>query len=210
LRTSRFTDRQAWVKGLVLGGVICVVIGLFYFLDLRPTFRHIEQYKREIMSLTAENDTYHKEILGFKKPTLKETRTWQVLSTHLRMLIPEKGDILQAARLLAEMAARNHLMDVSIKMPTHSASSPSIKQIAGNETSPTKKEAFQNLQIHSFSMEMSFISSLQDGVAFLDEIATNQKRLLQFEMVDIVKDFPFIRTKVVLRFYYGGKLNVKE
>lgn len=207
---SWLSGQPGWVKGVISGCGICIFMGLVYFLDIRPTFSHIEQYKSEIAALTAKNDASRKEILRFKKPTPEEVSSWRRLSAYLRKRIPEEKETLLAARLLAEKAVRNGLMDVSIKVPTHSASSPAPTQIAGAQLSKTKKGVFEHLKIHSFAMEITYVSSLQDGLAFLDEVVTNPDRFLQLEKVEIMKDFPFIRTKALVRFYYGGRLNVKE
>ena len=204
------SKQSGWVKGVIFGCAICTFIALIYFIDIRPLFQHIEQYKGEIAALTTKNDASRKEILRFKKPTPEEVSSWGTLSAYLRERIPEEKETLLAARLLAEEAVRNSLMDVSIKVPTHSASSPTLSQIAGGQPSKTKKGIFEQLKIHSFAMEITYVSSLQASLAFLDEVITNPDRFLQLEKVEIMKDFPFIRTKVLVRFYYGGRLNVKE
>jgi len=193
-----------------LGGGIFVFIVLAYLLDFRPIFKKITFDRQRIASLIAENDTYRREILHFKKPTRNEVRSWEILSAYLRKRIPKDQETLLAARLLAEKAAQNHLMDVSIRVPTSSAASPIFTQIAGKRTSVAAKRPLTPFKIHTFRMEINYVSSLKKSLSFLDEIETNSVRYLELTRVKIMKDFPFIRTSAIIRFYYGGHLSVKE
>ncbi len=211
MKTQWLSDQPGWVKSIILGTGICVFIGLMYFLDFRPTFRKIKQEQNRIAALTVENDAFRKEIIHFKKPTPKEIQSWESLSGYLRERIPREKETLLAARLLAEKAAQNQLMDVTIKVPTVSASSLVISQIAGKHpTVKTRQSLFKQFGIQSFDMEMDYVSSLKSSLAFLDAIGTNPTRYLETTQVKISKDFPFIRTNVIIRFFYGGRLNVKE
>ncbi len=211
MKFSWFHEQPPWLKALILGGGIGVAIGVFYLLDLHPKFQSIEKQKREITRLTAENDSYRKEILRFKKPTKAERTSWKTLSSKLIKRIPEAKDVLKAAKLLAEKAVEYHLMEVNIKMPTQLQTPTGPLTIAGKEAIPSaEKQLIKELKLQSFMMEISYTSSLKESLSFLDALITDPNTFLHVKKVIFKKDFPFIQTQASIRFYYGGDLHVEE
>ena len=211
MKTGWFKSLPAWGKGLILGGILAAAGILFYLLDISPLFHCIEQKNGEIVSLTKQNDAYRKEILRFKRPTEKEYASWDTLSGRLRELVPRDRDVLAAARFLATYATRYSLMDVTIKMATDSAATNTLTPIAGRRAEQEiKKDAFATLGIKTYVMEMAFVASFKNSAKFLDDIAMTSPRCFQVKKAQIEKDFPFIRTTLFIRFYYGGELNVKK
>ena len=210
MKTTQFSDRPVLVKSLILGGGLCLVIGLFFFLDIRPRFIRIEHQKKMIKSLTNEIEQYRRKIIGFKKPTKEEIEAWDSLTNRLKRRVPPTKDVLKAARLLADKAVEAHLMSVAIKMAVRNTSQGVVK-IAGKEKSPPASDpTLKALKIHSFLMEVSYTSSLKDSLTFLDALTTDSEHFLQLENVKLEKDFPFIHTEALVRFYYGGDLDVKK
>jgi len=211
MKTGWFKSLPAWGKGLILGGILAAAGGLFYLLDVSPLFHRIEQKNGEIVALTKQNDAYRKEILRFKRPKEKEYASWDTLSGRLRELVPRDKDVLAAARFLATYATRYNLMDVTIKMSTDSAATNALTPIAGRHAEQKiKKDAFATLGIKTYVMEMAFVASFKNSAKFLDDIAMTSPRFFQVKKAQIEKDFPFIRTTLFIRFYYGGELNVKK
>ncbi len=212
MKSDWFDSWPLWVKAGTLGTGIVVLVGLFYLLDFHPRFQRIEAYKKEISQLAKINETYRKEILSFKKVTSEELASWRTLSVKLRRRIPSEKDLLGAARLLAEKAVENHLMDVSIKTPSSQEKVMGPSRIASRVKKSVSKKSdfFKAFRLHYFVMKMSYLSSLKDSLAYLDALSNIPRYFLVLDDVVLKKDFPFIRTEVKIRFYYGGKLNVEE
>jgi len=211
MKTEWFKSLPAWEKGLLLGGVLAITGVLFYLLDVSPLFQRIEHHNREIVALTKQNDGYRKEILRFKRPTKQEYASWETLSEQLREKVPVEKNVLAAARFLASYATRYKLMDVTIKMSTDTAAVSMLTPIAGSRAGQEiKKDAFATLGIKTYVMKMSFVSSFEESAKFLDDIIMTAPRFFQIKKALLEKDFPFIRTTLFIRFYYGGGLNVKK
>jgi len=135
----------------------------------------------------------------------------EVIGAGVRELVPRDKDVLAAARFLATYATRYNLMDVTIKMSTDSAATNALTPIAGRHAEQKiKKDAFATLGIKTYVMEMAFVASFKNSAKFLDDIAMTSPRFFQVKKAQIEKDFPFIRTTLFIRFYYGGELNVKK